>query len=37
MSLSVEERAEESSAGEVEEALSSPACMKADSALATGE
>jgi hypothetical protein len=37
MSLSVETRAEESSAREVEEAKSSPAYMKADSALATGE
>jgi hypothetical protein len=37
MSFLVETHAEESLAGEVEEALSSPAYMKADSALATGE
>jgi hypothetical protein len=36
-SLLVEMRAEESSARQVEEALSSLACMKVDSALATGE
>jgi hypothetical protein len=37
MSLLVETRAEESSVGEVEKALSLLACIKADSALATGE
>jgi hypothetical protein len=37
MSLLVERHVEESSAREVEEALSSPACMKVDLALATVE